>query len=271
MNNNFKYDLKMFIHDFDPTIFTIGFLEIRWYSLSYIFGIIFGWYLGKKYLKKIFNTNNIINQNSNDIFDDLITYIIIAIILGGRLGYIIFYDLTYYLNSPTSMLKIWEGGMSFHGALIGIIITCYIFSKKHGLNFFHLSDVVACVAPIGLFFGRVANFINSELYGYPTKQSWGVVFPTVDDQPRHPSQLYEALLEGLLLFLILNIVFKFYRYKEGKCSYLFLFFYGFFRIISEIFRQPDEQIGLLFNSLSMGSLLSILMIIFSLIIFKKTQ
>ena len=179
--------------------------------------------LDKTNIPNIFE-NNMIDDNLKEKFDDYITFIILGIIIGGRLGYVIFYNLDYYLENIFEIFKIWNGGMSFHGGLLGVIVMSVWFAKKHNHNSYIYLDIVSLVAPIGIFFGRIANFINSELYGYPTKQSWGVVFPTVDDQPRHPSQLYEALLEGLLLFLILNIVFKFYRYKEGKCSYLFLFF-----------------------------------------------
>ena len=254
----------MYTHNLDPVLIDFGFILIRWYSLAYIFGIILGWWWGKK----------IINYISKDInlkfnvkeFDDLITYLIISIIFGGRLGYVIFYNLGYFLNNPFDILKVWEGGMSFHGALIGIIIGTYLFSKKKDVPTYFLLDIIACVSPIGIFLGRLANFINGELVGKVTTVSWGVIFPAIDSLPRHPSQLYEAMLEGVVLFLILNnLIFK-RSYKMGTCSYLFLIYYGIFRIISEFFRQPDPQLGYLFNLFSMGTILSFLMVIAGLII-----
>ncbi len=254
----------MYIHNLEPVLLDFGFIVIRWYSLAYIFGIILGWWLGKKIIKHILKNINI-KFNIKD-FDDLITYLIISIIIGGRLGYIIFYNLRYYINNPLDIIKVWEGGMSFHGALLGIIIGTYLFSKKKNVPTLFLLDVIACVSPIGIFLGRIANFINGELIGKVTKVSWSVIFPAIDSLPRHPSQLYEAVLEGAILFLILNsIIFK-QRYIMGTCSCLFLIYYGIFRIISEFFRQPDIQIGYLFNLISMGTLLSVFMIIAGLII-----
>ena len=254
----------MYTHNLDPIFIDFGFIIIRWYSLAYIFGIVIGWWYGKKLINHILKDINL-KFNIKE-FDDLITYLIISIIIGGRLGYIIFYNLGYYLSNPFDVLKVWEGGMSFHGALLGIIIGTYLFSKKKKVPTFFLLDIIACVSPIGIFLGRLANFINGELVGKVTTVSWGVVFPAIDSLPRHPSQLYEALLEGAVLFLILNSFILRRRYKIGTCSYIFLIYYGIFRIISEFFRQPDPQIGLLFNLLSMGTLLSLLMIIAGIII-----
>ena len=254
----------MYTHNLDPVLVDFGFIVIRWYSLAYIFGIILGWWFGKKIINHIIKFTNL-KFNIKE-FDDLITYLIISIIVGGRLGYIIFYNLGYYLDNPLDILKVWEGGMSFHGALLGIIFGTYLFSKKKNVPTFFLLDIIACVSPIGIFLGRLANFINGELVGKVTSVSWGVIFPVIDNLPRHPSQLYEAVLEGAVLFLILNaLIFK-QRYKMGTCSYLFLIYYGTFRIVSEFFRQPDPQIGYLFNLFSMGTLLSFLMIISGLII-----
>ena len=254
----------MFTHNLDPILLDFGFLEIRWYSLAYIFGIIIGWWLGKKILNHIFKISSI-SFNLKE-FDDFITYIIISIIIGGRLGYILFYNFGYYFANPIDIVKIWEGGMSFHGALIGIIIGTYLFSLKRNIHVFILLDVVACVAPIGIFFGRVANFINGELIGKVAKVFWSVIFPKVDMLPRHPSQLYEAFLEGFVLFLILNFLIFKKSYKVGTCSYLFLIWYGIFRIFSEIFREPDAHIGYLFSLVSTGTLLSVLMILSGFII-----
>ncbi len=252
----------MFTHNFDPTLFDFGFISIRWYSLAYIFGILIGWWYGKKIIIKKININ--FSKLSLEDFDDLITYLIFAIIIGGRIGYIVFYNPNYYLENPLDVFKIWEGGMSFHGALIFIILVTLIFAIKRNLPTFVLLDIVACVSPIGIFLGRTANFINGELVGKVTSVSWGVIFPTVDLIPRHPSQLYEAFLEGIVLFLIMNFMIFRNNYKTGSCSCLFLIFYGIFRIISEFFREPDVQIGYFFEIFSMGTILSFIMIMLGL-------
>ena len=251
----------MFINNFDPVAIQIFSIEIRWYSLAYIFGILLGWGLSKR----IFITDFELKEK----FDDFITYLILGIIVGGRLGYILFYNPAYYLNNITSIFKIWEGGMSFHGALIGIIVGTYWFSIKKNIPTFFLLDIIAFVAPIGIFFGRIANFINGELVGKTTDVFWGVVFPKIDNNIRHPSQLYEAFLEGVVLFIIMNSILFRKSYKIGTCSYVFLIFYGVFRIFSEFYREPDLQIGYLFNLISMGTMLSILMIIAGIILFFK--
>ena len=254
----------MYTHSLDPILIDFGFIAIRWYSLAYVFGIIIGWWFGKKIISHILKNTSL--KFKIDDFDDLITYLIISIIVGGRIGYVIFYNFEYYILSPLEIFKVWEGGMSFHGALIGILIGTYLFSKRKGVPVFFMLDVISCVAPIGIFLGRIANFINSELVGKVTNVSWSVIFPLVDMLSRHPSQIYEAILEGIILFLILiTLIFR-KNYVFGTCSYLFLIFYGFFRIISEIFREPDQQIGYLFHFLSMGTILSFIMIISGLII-----
>ena len=257
----------MYIHDLDPVLFDFGFLVIRWYSLAYIFGILIGWWLGKKIILKRFQSLNY-NFDIKE-FDNLITYIIVAMIIGGRIGYVLFYNFEYYASNPFDILKIWEGGMSFHGALVGIIIGTYWFSIRKNIPTFFLLDIIAFVAPIGILFGRVANFINGELVGKTTNVFWGVIFPSIDNNLRHPSQLYEAFLEGIVLFFIMNLVLFRQNYKTGTCSYIFLIFYGIFRIFSEIYREPDLQIGYLFNLFSMGTILSILMVLAGLIIFFK--
>ena len=254
----------MYTHNLDPVLFDLGFVVIRWYSLAYVFGIIIGWWLGKKIIKHILKDTKI-KFNLND-FDDLISYLIISIIVGGRLGYVIFYNFNYYVSNPIDIFKVWEGGMSFHGALLGIIIGTYIFSKKKNIPTFFLLDIIACVSPIGIFFGRIANFINSELVGKATNVTWGVIFPLIDKMPRHPSQLYEAILEGFILFLILNILIFKKKYKVGMSSSLFLIYYGVFRVVSEIFREPDAQLGYLFDLFSMGTILSFAMTLSGFII-----
>ena len=192
----------MYTHNLDPVLIDFGFLVIRWYSLAYIFGILIGWWLGKRIILKRFQN---LNFNIKE-FDNLITYIIISMLLGGRIGYILFYNFEYYLSNPLDVLKIWEGGMSFHGALIGIILGTYWFSIKKNIPTFFLLDIIAFVAPIGIFFGRIANFINGELVGKTTDVFWGVIFPKIDNNIRHPSQLYEAFFEGIVLFIIMNLI-----------------------------------------------------------------
>ena len=251
----------MFINNFDPVAFNFFAIEIRWYSLAYIFGILFGWIYTKKLLIK--------DQNIIKVFDDFITYLIIGIILGGRLGYILFYNIKYYLNNLLEIFFIWEGGMSFHGGLIGVIIATYIFSKKYEINKFVLLDYISITAPIGIFLGRLANFINGELVGKMTNVSWGVIFPNIDNNFRHPSQIYEAFLEGIVLFLIMNVFFFWKKYRPGICSFMFLIFYGTFRIIAEFFREPDSHIGYVVGEISMGMVLSIIMILAGVLIYKK--
>tara|TARA_B100001093_G_C26840273_1_gene1020232 strand:- start:1566 stop:2348 length:783 start_codon:yes stop_codon:yes gene_type:complete len=250
----------MFINNFDPVAIEIFSLSIRWYSLSYIFGILLGWFLCKRIFIK--------NITFNEKFDDYITYLVIGLIIGGRLGYIIFYNFNYYLSNLFEIFKIWEGGMSFHGGVIGIIISSLIFTQKNKGDTFLYLDLVALVSPIGIFFGRLSNFINSELYGIPTELPWAVIFIKIDNLARHPSQLYEALLEGIILFIIL-LYFrkKNYLEKPGLISALFLIFYSVFRFIIEFFRVPDEQIGYLIFNLSMGQIISILFILLGIILF----
>ena len=239
----------MFINNFDPVAIQIFTLEIRWYSLAYIIGILFGWILSKKVF--------ISDLDIKDKFDDFITYLILGIIVGGRLGYVLFYNFEYYFDNPNDIFKIWQGGMSFHGGLIGVIIASICFSKKNNQNTFDYLDIVSLVAPIGIFCGRLANFINSELYGIETNMPWAVKFVQVDNLFRHPSQLYEAIFEGIILFFIL-IYFrkKGFMKIQGFISSLFLIFYSIFRFLIEFLRAPDEQLGYLFFSLTMGQIIS---------------
>ena len=261
----------MYTHNLDPILFDFGFLAIRWYSLAYIFGILIGWWLAKKVLLK--QTKKVNFNFEVKEFDDLITYLIISILIGGRVGYILFYNFGYYISNPLDILKIWEGGMSFHGGLTGIIFGTYLYSLKKKIPALFLLDIIACVAPVGIFFGRIANFINGELVGKTTDIYWGIIFPLIDNMPRHPSQLYEAFLEGLVLFILMNIIISKNNYKIGTCSYMFLIFYGCFRIIAEFFREPDIQVGYLLNIMSMGMILSAFMILIGIIIFlsKKNE
>ncbi len=252
----------MFINNFDPVAFNLFTLEIRWYSLAYILGILLSWLYCKKFLIK--------DQKNLELFDDLISYIIIGIIIGGRLGYIIFYNLDYFSKNILEILMIWKGGMSFHGGLAGVIFATYFFSKKNNINHFYFLDLISISAPIGIFLGRIANFINSELYGKETSLFWSVKFEKVDNIFRHPSQIYEAIFEGIILFLILNFIFKKYLYRSpGVISALFLIFYSIFRFIIEFTREPDIQIGYLVFNLTMGQILSFLFLTIGLILFYK--
>ena len=256
----------MFTNNFSPVALQIFSLEIRWYSLAYIIGITLGWIYCKKRLIK--------DQNILNIFDDYITYLIIGIVLGGRIGYALFYNLEYYLENPIEILMVWNGGMSFHGGLIGVIIASKLFSNKNKINQFIFLDLVALSAPIGIFFGRVANFINSELYGRATDVPWSVQFVLIDNIKRHPSQLYEAFLEGIILFFILRHFFnKNYQKKPGQISGLFLVFYSLFRYFAEYFRSPDPQVGYLILNLTLGQLISVVFLIIGILLFfiKKNE
>ena len=244
----------MFINNFDPVAIQFFSLEIRWYSLAYIIGILIGWFLSKRFF--------ILDNEIKEKFDDYLTFVILAIILGGRLGYVLFYNPYYYLNNLIDIFKIWQGGMSFHGGLVGIIIVTIWFSRKNDQNPFNYLDIVALVAPIGIFFGRISNFINSELYGRVTEVPWGIKFIQVDNLYRHPSQLYEAFFEGLVLFMIL----LYFKYKNknklpGFVSGIFLSCYSLFRFIIEFFREPDQQLGYLVINLTMGQIISIIFFI----------
>ena len=258
----------MIIHNFDPVLIDLGIFQIRWYSIAYILGILIGWMYANKIIKLTSNNKYNFKQVTTTQFDDLIVYLVIGIILGGRLGYVIFYNLEYYTQNLLEIFKLWQGGMSFHGGLIGIIISTILFSKKSNTNFFKFADIISCVAPIGILLGRMANFINGELYGKITTLPWGVIFPYAGYLPRHPSQIYESILEGIFLFLIINYLAlkKELLFKTGFVSAYFLIFYSILRIFSEIFREPDIHLGLIFNYFSMGTLLSLLTIIIGLFI-----
>ena len=253
----------MFINNFDPVAFNILSLEIRWYSLSYIFGIFFGWIYCKKKLIK--------DEFKQQLFDDYIFYLILGIILGGRLGYVLIYNLNYYIIKPLEILMIWKGGMSFHGAVIGIILSTYYYSLKTKLSSFYFLDLVALSAPIGIFLGRISNFINSELYGRETDILWSVKFVAIDNLNRHPSQIYEAVFEGIILFIILNYLINKKNKKEGYISSLFLIFYSLFRFFIEYTRQPDDHIGLLFFDLTMGQGISFVTLLLGILLWQSKK
>ena len=249
--------MKFIQPSIDPVILSLSFIEIRWYSLAYIFGLIFGLYLIKK-LNKI--KGNIISNNE---LDNFFLWAVLGIILGGRIGYVFFYQTKLFINNPLYIFEIWNGGMSFHGGLAGISFSIYLFAKIKNIEFLYLSDLVSVVAPIGLFFGRIANFINTELIGKPTDFFISVIYPSIDNQPRHPSQLYEAFFEGLILFIILYFYF-FKSKKTGLISGMFLFLYSLFRFLIEFLREPDSHLGLFFNFISMGQILCIPISIFGI-------
>jgi phosphatidylglycerol---prolipoprotein diacylglyceryl transferase len=256
----------MFTNNFDPVAFSFFSIEIRWYSLAYIIGILLGWMYCKK---KLIKDNVLFN-----LFDDFITYLIFGIILGGRLGYVLFYNLNYYVKNPVEIFMVWSGGMSFHGGLIGVVLATLIYSKKHKMNHFMFLDLIALSAPIGIFFGRIANFINSELYGRPTDVPWSVKFIVIDNIKRHPSQLYEAFFEGLILFFILGyFAKKEYLKNPGLISSMFLIFYSFFRFVIEFFRNPDPHIGYIALNFTLGQFISIIFLILGGILFfyKKNE
>lgn len=246
-------------------MFALGPLEVRWYSMAYVVGILLGCAL-VHHLNYRDRGHPVLPDFH--VFDDLLLYAILGIILGGRLGYVFFYQSDYYLSQPIEILKLWKGGMSFHGGLLGMIVAMFSLSVRKNYPFMTLMDFVAFAAPIGIGLGRVANFINGELYGRVTDVSWGMVFPGGGKEPRHPSQLYEAALEGVLLFLILAYLAYMTkaRYRRGLLSGTFLLGYGFSRIFVEQFREPDPQLEFVYHQFTMGQILSLPMVALGIIL-----
>jgi len=251
----------MYFGSIDPVAFAIGPLVIRWYALAYLAGFLLGW----KYCLRLANRTPDQRPNKDDI-DDFLTWAVLGVILGGRLGYVIFYQIDHYMAQPLDIFKIWKGGMSFHGGMLGVLVAMLAYAKAHKINVFKLSDIVCAAAPIGLFFGRIANFINGELYGTPTDRPWGVIFDHAGMQPRHPSQLYEAALEGLVLFFVLLILSRSPNVKTGTVTGVFLLGYGLFRALVELVRVPDSHLGLIGGVVSMGQILCLPMIIGGIVI-----
>ena len=255
----------------NPVALDLGVIKIRWYALSYIVGILLSWFLILKIIKI-----KKIDLNSKEI-SDLISNCMIGIIIGGRLGYVIFYNPEYYSNNLVEIFKIWNGGMSFHGGFVGVVFAVIYSSKLFKIPILTFADLIAIVAPVGLFFGRLANFINGELFGRTTNHSFGIIFPNGGDVPRHPSQLYEAFFEGIVLFIILWVMMYIFDLlkKPGIISSLFILLYGVFRFFIEFFREPDQHIGLLYFEFSMGQILSFPMILiglyFSIIFYNKSK
>ncbi|GAB4163095.1 MAG: prolipoprotein diacylglyceryl transferase [Rickettsiaceae bacterium] len=253
--------------EIDRVIVSFGPLAVSWYSLSYVVGILLGWY----YILKLIETKTTSVSKKN--VDDFISWVIIGIIIGGRLGYVLFYDPVKYLSNPIEILKTYEGGMSFHGGITGFIIASLIFCRRYKVEFLALTDLSAAATPIALGLGRVANFINAELYGRVTDVPWAFVFPYSDRLPRHPSQLYEAALEGVALFFILRyMVLKHSVLKnKGLLSGLFLLLYALFRIFVEFFREPDLKVGYLAGYFTMGQLLCLPMIFLGLFLILRSR
>lgn len=242
---------------FDPVAISIGSVAIHWYGLMYLFGFMAGYWLG------VMRARTADSGWLATEVGDILFYIALGVIVGGRLGYILFYNLGYYIDNPVELLYVWRGGMSFHGGLLGVILAMFWFARKTGRRFWQVADFIAPLTPIGLLAGRLGNFINQELWGTPSNLPWAMVFPLTDPTltPRHPSMLYEALLEGLVLFLILWLYSRRIR-SVGTISALFLIFYGVFRLFVEFFREPDQHIGYLaFEWVTMGQLLSMPMIL----------
>jgi phosphatidylglycerol:prolipoprotein diacylglycerol transferase len=237
-----------------PYIVKIGPFEVRWYGLMYLFGFITSYILVRYQIKK----RKL--PLSTKIIDEIYFYLILGLIIGARLGYVIFYNLGEYIKNPLEIFAVWHGGMSFHGGLIGALLAGVYVTKRYKLDFWLYSDLIIVTAPIGLGLGRIGNFINGELYGRVTTLPWGMVFPAGGPLPRHPSQLYEAFFEGLVLFLILWYM-KDRVTKKGRLTAAFLLFYGIFRFFIEFFREPDPQLGFIIGPFTMGQILCIGMII----------
>ncbi|MGV1100502.1 prolipoprotein diacylglyceryl transferase [Thiovibrio sp. JS02] len=243
--------------DIDPVIFQLGPLQVRWYGLMYVLGFLASYTLVRHQIRKY----ALAPLASH--FENLNLVLIISLVLGARLGYVLFYNFSYYLENPQDILATWQGGMSFHGALVGLLLGGFLFCRITGLPFWQSADVYIVTTPIGLGFGRLGNFINGELFGRISDLPWAMVFPQGGPLPRHPSQLYEAFLEGVVLFALLwTLKNRYWRqgWPAGSLLALFLILYGLFRSLVELFREPDAQIGFLFGSVTMGQLLSSLMI-----------
>lgn len=238
----------------DPIIFSIGPLAVRWYGMMYLLGFVGGYFVmchiaRWRYL-----------SISKEQISDLLFYGVIGVVAGGRIGYTLFYNADYYLSRPWEIFYVWEGGMSFHGGLLGVVTVLLIYCKLRQLSLLMIADLVVVAVPIGLGFGRIGNFINAELWGRPTDLPWGVIFPGGGPEPRHPSQLYEAGLEGLVLFVIIYLLHRL-KFQSGVPAFTFLAFYGLFRFLVEFVRQPDAHLGFLWGGATMGQLLSLPMIL----------
>jgi phosphatidylglycerol:prolipoprotein diacylglycerol transferase len=245
----------------DPVALWIGPFAIRWYALAYVLSLVLGWWLARSLCRREALWGGTPPLNDHGV-DDFLLYMAAGIVLGGRLGYVLFYNPAYYFSNPLEALALWHGGMSFHGGLVGCLLALILLARRTGAPIFSLFDLAAAVTPIGLFFGRVANFVNGELWGRPADVPWAMIFPMAGPEPRHPSQLYQAALEGVLLFSIMMVAVRLGGFKRpGLVAGLFLVCYGVFRTVGEHFRQPDAHIGFLLFGLTMGMLLSLPMIL----------
>jgi phosphatidylglycerol:prolipoprotein diacylglycerol transferase len=241
----------------DPVLIQIGPFALRWYALAYIVGILVGWLYARALIRREHLWGGKAPMTLAD-FDDFILWVTLGVILGGRLGYVLFYNPAHFAQNPLEALQLWKGGMSFHGGFLGCVLAVILFARRRGISILSLGDLTCAVAPVGLFLGRLANFINGELWGRPTDVPWAVVFPGGGLVARHPSQLYEASLEGLLLLIVLALAIRAGALKRpGMILGAFMLGYGMFRSFAEFFREPDPQLGFLWGGLTMGMLLSI--------------
>ena len=242
---------------FDPVLISFGPIAIRWYALAYIVGILLGWLYARAIIRRDALWGGSAPLTVTD-YDDFVLWVTLGIILGGRVGYVLIYNPSYFAENPWESLELWKGGMSFHGGFLGCVLAVILFARHRGLPILSLGDLTCAAGTIGIFLGRIANFINGELWGRPTDVPWAMVFPTGGPQPRHPSQLYEALLEGLVLFIAVNALIRAGALKRpGLILGAFTFGYGVARTIGEHFREPDPQLGFLWGSWTMGMLLSL--------------
>ncbi len=251
----------------DPVLISFGPIAIRWYSLAYIAGLLLGWKLLRRL---VLRTPDVAGLGDAD---DYMVWAMLGVILGGRLGYVLFYNASIYLADPLSVLAVWRGGMSFHGGLLGVILATILFCRRRGIDLWPFADRVACISPIGLFFGRLANFINGELFGRVTDVPWGVVFPSGGPEPRHPSQIYEALGEGAVLFALLMWLAQSepIRRRPGFLTGVFLAGYGSVRTVVELFRQPDAHLGFLSFGSTMGQWLSVPLILAGVFLIARAR
>jgi phosphatidylglycerol:prolipoprotein diacylglycerol transferase len=257
--------------NFDPVLIHLGPLAIRWYALAYIVGILGGW----AYARAIIRSERLWGGKpplTVADFDDFILWVTLGILLGGRLGYVMFYNPGYFIEHPAEIVQLWKGGMSFHGGFLGCVLAVVLFARQRGIPILSLGDIACAVAPIGLFLGRIANFVNAELWGRTTDVPWAFVFPGAGPLPRHPSQLYEATLEGLVLFVVLGIMVRAGALmRPGTILGVFCLGYGLSRTICEFFREPDPQLGFLWGGLTMGMLLSLPLIIAGIALIAKAR
>ncbi|MGE3769600.1 MAG: prolipoprotein diacylglyceryl transferase [Bdellovibrionales bacterium] len=253
----------------DPVAFSLGPIEVRWYALAYMLGFIGGWWLAGRMADR--TPAHLQRAGTRADFDDFLTWAIVGTILGGRIGYILFYNLGYYLSHPLEILQVWHGGMSFHGGALGVCVAFFLFCKARNIDWRAFGDVIACVVPLGLGLGRIANFINGELYGRVSDGAWAMVFPDGGVNPRHPSQLYQAALEGFLLLFIMLALSRVYalRGRPGMLGGIFLFLYAVFRSIGEEYRSPDVQLGFIIGDVTMGQILCIPMAIIGIALIKQ--